>query len=66
MTRRERCQKISSGTLQCKPSNDTNIVSFSLMTYIKLNSTTDACFHVTINLDSKECSTKLQLKNPTS
>ena len=35
--------------------NNTNIVSFSLMSYIKLFDTTDACFHITINLDSKEC-----------
>ena len=38
-----------------KPLNDTNVVSFSLMKYIKLYSTTDACFHITINLDTKEC-----------
>ena len=37
-------------------SNDKNIVSFSLMTYIKLYSTTDSCFHFTINLATKECS----------
>lgn len=35
---------------------DENIVSLSIMTYIKLYSTTDACFHITIHLDSKKCS----------
>lgn len=35
---------------------DENIVSLSLMTYTKLYSTTDACFHITILLDSKKCS----------
>ena len=39
-----------------KPSNDSNIVSFSLMTYIKLSEITDACYHITINIDSKQCS----------
>lgn len=39
-----------------KSSNESNIVSFSLMTYIKLYDITDACFHITINIDSKQCS----------
>lgn len=32
-----------------------NIVSFSLMTYIKLYDITEACFHITINLETKKC-----------
>lgn len=39
-----------------KSSNDSKIVSFSLMTYIKLYNITDACFHITINIDTKQCS----------
>ena len=35
---------------------DENIVSLSIMTYIKLYSLTDSCFHITIHLDSKQCS----------
>ena len=35
---------------------DENIVSLSIMTYIKLYSLTDSCFHITIHLDSKKCS----------
>ena len=35
---------------------DENIVSLSIMTYIKLYSITDVCYHLTINLDSKKCS----------
>ena len=35
--------------------NNMNIVSFSLMSYINLYDTTDACFHITINLDSIDC-----------
>ena len=35
---------------------DENIVSLSLMTYLTLYRTTDACFHITIFLDSKKCS----------
>jgi hypothetical protein len=38
------------------PSQSDNIVSLSLMTYIKLYDITDDCFHITINLDSKKCS----------
>ena len=33
-----------------------NIVSLSLMTYIKLFDITDVCCHITIHLDSKTCS----------
>jgi hypothetical protein len=39
-----------------KSLNDLNIVSFSIMTYIKLYNITDACFHITINMDTKQCS----------
>lgn len=39
-----------------KSSDDSKIVSFSLMTYIKLYNITDACFHITINVDTKQCS----------
>jgi metal-sulfur cluster biosynthetic enzyme len=37
------------------PLKSDNVVSLSLMTYIKLYDITDTCYHITIHLDTKKC-----------